>query len=80
MGRRAYQVGDVVVTPTGAQVLHEILRHERGERGPVVVDEIHPATRQRLIHTGLVVCTSRRHDVELTGLGWRVAYHGETQP
>lgn len=72
-----YRYRDVVVTPTGARVLHEILRHERGERAPVVVDEIHPATLQRLIHTGLMVATSRSHGVELTGLGWRVAHHGE---
>lgn len=74
---RQYEAEGVVVTPSGAVVLAEILRHERGERGPVHTDEIHPATLNRLIGTALVVDTSPRLGLELTGLGWRVAYAGQ---
>lgn len=71
------QAEGIVVTPKGAAVLAAILAHERGERGPVTPSEFHPATIRRLIATGLIVDTSRRHGLELTGLGWRVAYTGE---
>lgn len=65
-------VGEVILSPTGAQVLADVLAAERGDRYSVMPSEVHPAARSRLLHQGLVHWPIAA--LQLTPQGRRVAY------
>lgn len=70
--------GDVIVSPTGLKVIEAIVAEARGEGPPIAPGDAHPATRDRLIFTGLVQRTSYPGTgvelLGLTALGWQAWY------